>query len=455
MGKKNLETIADIIHAVDSDDVSTRMYGWTSLHAGITHFQAQVTEEALDILLSIAWAERDPTVRNVAEMALVALAAKRSSAALALAKTLSGEGGGDAKPTLGGWLFEPFRQTSAVVGVTATDYRRRDEPALTCLGRRLSFDGFPLTEFPQIALDNPDLIKRVNERRYEAICIVGRLGLYGQEAVKQLSGERLRFGFLSHHRPKNLPKGQLDPDYHCVTERTGSGAIEHHLTSQTNSAQTDFGLVQRYTVKLGVRYIVVVVCAGASSLGTLAAAQWAADQLFRWTHPGDKQAIELPSQVADDSVLEVLLCVTAPKTTSAWENLQITLETLLLDGSRWTLEGRKWVSIPLKVVTLVYDVNGTTVQVLFDGTPSSMKSDSDVFQIMVSLAECSLATPGQKVTAKELVERQKQRVGRAPNVDSLPAQMRNLKNRYLRDQLLISNDGYELLPRVDVQRMAP
>ncbi len=455
MGRGNLERVADIIRAVDDVDAKTRMYGWSSLNAGITHFQPMVTDEALEVLLSIAWAEKDPNVRNAAVMALLALALKRSSAQPADATKPSSEGGGGAKATLGGWLFEPFGQTSAVVGVTATDYWRRDEPALTWLGRRLSLDGFPLTEFPQIALNNPDLIKRVNDRRYEAICIVGRLGLYGHDAVEQLNGERLRFGFLSHHRPKDLPEGHLDPEYHCITERHGTGEIKRHLTSQTTSEQTDFGLVQRYTVKLGVRYIVVVVCAGASSLGTLAAAKWAADVLFQPTHPGDKQAIELPSQVADDSVLEVLLCVRAPKTTSAWENLQITVEKILLDGSIWTLDDPKWVSIPLQVVTVVYDVNGTAVQILFDGTPSPMKPDSDIFQMMVSLAECSRARPGTKVSIKELVACQKKRVGKAPNEESVPAQMRNLKNRYLRDALSVSGEEYQLTARVDVQQLPP
>lgn len=49
---------------------------------------------------------------------------------------------------------------------------------------------------------------------------------------------------------------------------------------EQDGVRTDFAVVQRYPVELGTRHVVVVIVAGASSLGTSVAAQWAAYDLF-------------------------------------------------------------------------------------------------------------------------------------------------------------------------------
>jgi hypothetical protein len=321
-----------------------------------------------------------------------------------------------------------------VLGVTATDYRRRDEGALLWLGRRLSFTGYPRTEFPQVSVENPDLDRLLFEQRNKAFCVVGRLGLFGEKAVQRLGTGDLHFGFDLQRRPKDLAADKLDAKYHAIFERTGNSGRRFHRTEEQDGVRTDFAVVQRYQVELGTCHVVVVIIAGASSLGTFAAAQWAAYDLFRPTHALDGTLIEAPTRITANSRLEALLCARARITGCAWEHAEIELRQLNVDDAVWSSTDGDWRTLPIKIITLVHR-KGRPPQILFDGKPARLEPGKQMFRLMVAMVEQVRQHNSAKLSIEALAGNKAIWEKPNPTEDYVRAQLRLLRSRHLKSAL--------------------
>jgi hypothetical protein len=422
-----------------SDNREKHREAWRQIHDHSAAFRASLNDHQLSYLRDLFDAESDGRTYRTALKALLALA--MAPAGVPVGSAIQGKLSApqDRVSTenvklLGDWLWEPFRQPSVILGVTATDYRRRDEGALLWLGRRLSFTGYPQTEFPQVSVDNPDLDHLLFEHRYKALCLVGRLGLFGQPAVQRLGTDRLQFGFDVHHRPAKLAAGQLDDEYHRIFERVQNSRDRHYRTGEKDGIRTDYAVVQRYRVELGTCHVVVVIIAGASSLGTLAAAQWAAYDLFRPTDAMDERPIEVPPRITQNSQLEALLCARARTTTRAWEHPQIELRKLYVDDASWSLADREWHLPPIRIITLVRG-KGEPRRILFDGKPARLEPGRQMFRLMVAIAEQVLQQGGGKLNIGALAANDTIWENSNPTDDYVRGQLRLLRARYLKSAL--------------------
>lgn len=345
---------------------------------------------------------------------------------------------GEKGRSLSDWLWGPFHKPSAVFGLTAADYRRRDEIALIQLVRRLSYREFPDTEIHQIDPDDPEWSELLFQGGYQSICLVGRLGLYGQEALERWNNPNGRFGFLVNRRPGTIPAGQLDKDFHCIYERIGEGPTEYYRTEEKNGKRTDFALVQRYPVYDGTRYIVVVIIAGASSLGTLAAAQWAADKLTEPTHPYG-EPIDAPQGVGPDSHFEALVDVTAEVTTRVWRPLRINLRRLCVDRAVWCENDRRWHIDPPRNITILREkgTKARAVGVLFDGKRAPLNPGSQTFRLLVEACLESRSRENGVVNAKKLGQKSEIWDGKTHAEADVRRRLSILKQRYLGDALSV------------------
>jgi hypothetical protein len=145
------------------------------------------------------------------------------------------------------------------------------------------------------------------------------------------------------NRPKGLPRGELHPEYHSVV-RTGNGPDggQRYVTSERDGKRTDYGLIRRYVSTWSGQSRVIVHIAGCSSLGTQAAAHFAAYMLFR---PGaNRRPIPVPPGTKADSHLEALVRVTAPIKGSefGWKLGPCEVLDLCVDDWAWSEPQYRW-----------------------------------------------------------------------------------------------------------------
>ncbi len=440
MAGKTTIQVERTLEKISSENPQKRREGWREIHDHSAAFRAGLNDAQMLYLRNLLFdAENDSGNFRLALKALLALAMPPASV---IARS---ERPGGAESSLEGnlpgapgllphWLWEPFHQPSAVLAVTATNYRRRDEAALLWLGRRLSFAEYPETEFPHIALENPDLARVLFSQRYQAFCIVGRLGLFGQKALERLGIDDLHFGFDVPRRPKGLPPGELDAKYHCVFERVGSCKRKSHRTTEESGVRTDFAVVQRYQVELGTQHVVVVIVAGASSLGTAAGARWAACDLFQPTDAIDRRPIEVPPRITPHSHMEALLCARAKVTTRAWEHPEIELRKLSVDGACWSLKDQKWHEAPIRLITVVRE-RGQPTQILFDDQPARLERGKQTFRLMVALVEQAQRGGDAELDIAALAANHGIWEKPNPTEDYVRAKLRLLRTRYLKNAL--------------------
>ena len=437
MPREKPKKLKEVLQMVSFENTAVRIDGWTKLHNHAAVYRGFLDETQWLFLRNLLWSEKEGGVLRAGLLAMLAL-----SSVPPFDEASTG--------SLGNWLLAPFRKTSAVFGLTATKFRRRDENALTWLGRRLGLDRFPKTEIAYVSVEQPDL-GRLLDHNYEAICLVGRPGLYGKAARERLSVDDLRFSFKVDQRPERLHPNQLDDDFHCIRERLGPGSFELHRTKEEDGYRTDYGIVQRYTVEFGSRYIVVVVCAGASSLGTLGAARWVASDLFHPTHPSDDRPrpIEVPPEADPNSRMEALLHVRAKTTTSAWERPALNLLRLYVDNHSWSLKDRKWRAKGPRAITVVQD-GGRPVEILFDGQESQLRPDNKNFRLLVAMVQTVLAKKSRRLDIGQLAADAKIWGSDPLTTDQVRGLLRTLKHRHLHETLSMKGD-IRLEAEVDIQ----
>ncbi|MBN1852637.1 MAG: hypothetical protein JW829_07925 [Pirellulales bacterium] len=439
MAKKRKYLVENTLKKLTSENPEIRREGWETIYQHSALFRKSLNEAQIHYLENLMEEEKDLKTYRIANKAMLALALRSSDTILPFNKRplsrTSSKMIRDTIKLLAIWLWYPFGKASAVLAVTATNYCRRDENAQIWLARRLSFSEFNKTDFPHISLENPEVEGVFFSDKYHAFCIVGRLGLFGSKALQRFSNNDLRFGFVKHRRPIGLPPGELDAEYHCVFERTKNSRRIFYRTTEENGERTDYVVIQRYQVKLdGTRTVVVIIIAGASSLGTLAGARWAAYNLFQPTDTIDKGPIPVPRGISPHSTMEVLLRARAKVTTGAWDHPEIDLLQLYVDGASWSLKDQAWHKAAIKQITIIRD-KGQATKILFDNQPTRLDPRKQMFRLLVAVAQKSLQCNYSELDITALNSDDTIWEKPKPGIPYVRYQLRLLRNRYLRESL--------------------
>lgn len=356
----------------------------------------------------------------------------------------------DGQPALIDWVWRPFKRRSAVIGV-ADPNSRCDEAALIALARHLSQREFPEAEVLQFRSHDPAYAEFLFTRRSESVCLVGRLGLFGEEAIGRWGNKNARFGFLTHVRPPELKPGDVDHTYHCIYEQFADGKREHYRTRQGKGRRTDFGIVQRYPVFDGTRQVIVMICAGGSALGTLAAALWAAKHLALPIR-ADGSLLPAPPHLAPESRLEALVEVTAPTDSCVWEPRRLLLRKLYVDNLHWLPHDCRWQVDSPQLITLAYNggFSGEPVAVLFDGARSRLRPKSEMFRLLAAVCLAARHNNGAGVDPAALCDDASIWRGQRPESAEIRRKLAVLKCRYLHDAIAI-DDRVRILARIELQ----
>jgi hypothetical protein len=281
---------------------------------------------------------------------------------------------------------------------------RRDEEAVIEIARSLSLSEFPRTKF--ICVEPGEFAGVLADLdEVNAICFVGRLRLYGQEAMEYLGKEafesRYRFGL--DVRPPDLPRGELHPEYHAVVRQATESENETwYQTRDSNGTRTDYGLVQRFVVLWNGRPRVVIHIAGCSSLGTQAAAHYAAYTLLQ--PELDDKMLPLPPNTNHSSRMEILIRASADIEGSelGWRIRDLKPLDLRVDDFVWSPEENRWHLPSHNVIRLVfpsehairnYRQGEEGAEILFDDERYRFRHKSENSRLCTSL--CMLAEAQQ------------------------------------------------------------
>ncbi len=422
---------------IRSTNRSYRIKGWTSLRTAWAEKHWVPTAEQLEQLNRWRSEEEDDGVWRLAVDVLLGLLPATAFAPSAAPQAQKPR---RRRAYLADWLWDPFRRSAIAAGVSDPGLRR-DADALIVLARCLSHEKYKRTEFLQFPSADPQWSKILCQKRLAGICLVGRLGLFGEEAVSRLSMPDARFSFLIHQRPKDTVPGQLHRDYYCLRENLGDGTPRYYRTKDEHGTRTDFGLVQRYVVFDGIGHVVVVVCAGGSSLGTYGAVQWAADRLFLPTHPYSKP-IPTPPHLGPNSRLEALLDVRADLGHSPWPLSHLELRSLYVDQFIWSTDLRQWRSDAPKQITLVLK-NGDPdrpLRVLFNGKKVTATPAGQAFHLLVRLCQVAAESPTGVVDVARLAEDEWIWSGKRIDETTARRNLSLLKFRHLHDALSLGDE---------------
>lgn len=419
----------DILNRLKSRDENDRKRAWQLVAAARATSHDALTADQYEKLLEVLRSEMESRVIREGYFALIASAPFVSSPE---------DGTATSKPSnLSDWLWKPFHNPSFVFGLSDRYYRRRDEDALIYLARCLSQSEYPNADFQSIWMNEPDLEPVLSAHPFYAMCFVGRRHLFGTQVLEELACPSPRFDFPNVPRPEMEP-GEIRKGYHLIVEHCRKGPLKLHETEEyTNGKGTvriDFALVQRYMVHTHGRWTVVVNIAGATGLGTLAAAVWATHGL-RQPINGSGELMPLPSGLSYDSRIEALIKVKGDVTPMRWEPYQIELLHLSVDRAAWNPHEESWEIEPPGEITLVYEKADSRepVEMLFDGEPAPVKSNAESFRILARLCQAALEKSGKGCEIAKLAtdpwvvqDSESER-----NAARIRRQVRTVGNRYL------------------------
>jgi hypothetical protein len=353
--------LLDLTERLDDSDAEARIALWTEITDIIRTRPGALTKELVALLLNAQRSEeqRGDRVWRTAAAAIsyaffeMAFAqgehsespAGRNTATSAPDDALALPLGAWPDPeSLGCWLWSDFKDRSLVLRVADSDRLKRDEDAVIVIARWLPHLQFPLTEFLWVDPGGfaPTAAKLDT---VGAICFVGRLCLFGPEAVRWWGAVKPapchRFGMGV--RPENLRRGELHRRYHSIVDTLpGSARKKFHRTEDKAGIRRDFGLVQRYFIEWAGKYHPVIHIAGCSSLGTLAAAHFATHVLFSPRPNGELWP--LPPNIKKDSRFEALIEATAELEGSelGWRLVNTKILDLRVDNHVWSDEEGIW-----------------------------------------------------------------------------------------------------------------
>jgi hypothetical protein len=370
---------------------------------------------------------------------------------------------------LGGWLWRDFRKTSRVLRVADPERLRRDEDAVIEIARFLPLEY--LTEFTSVDPASGFTPLLADFDAVEALCFVGRLCLYGEDAVKTwcVTKRTPRFLFGMDFRPDGLAQGVLHPQYHSVVLNAGEADPEPlYRTTQTDHSRTDYGVIRRYVVDWGGRCRVVIHIAGCSSLGTLGAAHFAACTLCK--HGASGKPLPLPPQVDEQSHLEALVEVTADTRCSelGWRLRKLQLLDLRMDGFVWDEDEYSWQVPTPDVITVVFadaetrraswtneaERDETKVEILVDGQKVPFRGRSENRRLCIALCILASKQNGQ-VQLSQLGEDTWIWNDRAPKKTAyVKTRLSNLQ-RHLGNSLVVEHDTCRVSPKILLRTRKP
>lgn len=321
------------------------------------------------------------------------------------AEQLADAGGASSAPprprTLDEWLWNDFHKPSAIFRVSEQGYHRRDADAVEILARRLGIKEFPGVNFHPLPLHTDGWRRLTTEQAYKTIGIVGRLGLFGDQAETDLQWKDARFRFLRQTPPSSYKAGDELKQYYRLQEFEGEQVVRHYDTQDRGGYRVDYGIIQKYPVFLGTHWITVLLCCGSSSLGTVGAAHWAAIDLAIAQDQVTGAPISLPRTIASNSCLEALLRTTGASQTDIWRPSTIELLGLYVDHYQWSPADLQWRDIQQHTLELRLR-EGKPVALLIDGVNANLNRDSQNFRLAAKLVLIASQNTEHAVDIKRL-----------------------------------------------------
>ena len=304
-----------------------------------------------------------------------------------------------ASPQQGGlaqWFWDLFRRPTIVLRIY-DHLRRRDEDAVTELARLLPLHEFRQTRFIRVPTENPPWDQLL--RHEETVCIVGRIGIFGEDSVALFDTKSTQFDFPPQLKPDSIMPGKSDPDdFHRICERRDGRVVERptavYSTSIDERDRVDYGLIQRYYQPEKRRHVVVL--AGNSRLGTLGTIQFLAGL--------SEHRIPLPNGgLSERDTLEILVRVRAPKSPQpfGWSADTPTAECVLAGRKhRWFPDVRCWG--PQRLLVKMVDGEPSEVYVNEVGKRAVFGRGSDMVYFIYALREqTEQGTPGRRVSGED------------------------------------------------------
>ncbi len=435
-----------LLEKIKSESRTERLLGWKQI--GSDCDDLQLTDELIRDLYRIAHKEEDPEVKAEASLTLSEVVQRQLSAAgkKRLRKKRRRKTFVRHKRLAAYWLWDPFREPSIVVSSFDLNHIKRDENAETVIGRRVGFEEFPFTEFHryQAWRNGWERVRANLEFEPNAVCIVGRVGLFGRKAIAELKDPNSRFSLPTQDGPSGL---EIDELFHCVHEKIGYQDEDVHRTERNGSIIKDYAIVQRYPMLLGSGPITVVHIAGAKSLGSLGAAQWAAFNLFQQT--GTYDGIPLPEKTLANSRMEALVSVEAEISEAPWKP-RIQLERLVIDNRHvWNIEKGIWEKGPLhRISVLIHDDN--SYDILFDGQLIQMEECQGKRLLRAAVEQ--KAETGREILDLELLAADQTIWSKRDGEPNVRGRLQDLKGRWVNTAIRVDRD-VRLVKDVEVYRV--
>jgi hypothetical protein len=188
--------------------------------------------------------------------------------------------------------------------------------------------------------------------------------------------------------------------------------------------------------------MVVIVCAGASPLGTLTAVQWAAHTLLRPGLEGDP--IPVPPKVTHESRLEALLEARGEIACypHVWRPDRWDVKALYVDRWVWSDRDRAWYPIPPRVITVEQREDAEVTTVLFDGERARFRGEAPLtLRLLLRLCQLAHQAPGGRVEIAALAEGEE-------GLARIKPRLRQLKARHLGEAVALSDTHVTLRARV-------
>ncbi len=235
------------------------------------------------------------------------------------------------------------------------------------------------------------------------ICMVGRPPLYREFVLSQFTPDlRFRFPEDDAQWRGKPPTRESANCYHRVeqwwaNERTRAFEVREDTgAARVPATRVDYAVVQRYAIAFEGRQIVVVVLAGATSLGTAGAVQWATRDRFDLKRVPAMERYQQP--ITDETRIEVLLEVAGTLHTPRrpWAP-RVRVEKLFLNDSQ------NLVSSGPSRIRLVGGLGGadkvTAIYLDDDGVPSG----SEEYSALIPLCLKAHQSPKHIVSLRDLM----------------------------------------------------
>lgn len=321
-----------------------RMRAWSDLHLEPEARDLRLSPRDRQQLCRLMMQEEDQKVQREALMTLLSFSCQCDTAPIVEGPSRSGDEIAAKGPSLDEWVWRDFRNRSAICEITDNDFASRDVHARYHLARRLPYTEFRVTEFKPIEQGTNGLNQLLSGGPYAGICLLGRLGLYQRDAVERLEPKGMRFGFPTQYRPAGLHSGELNREFHRIraNARAAGGRPTYYDTEEKDGVRTDYGLVQRFRLFVGNHWMTVILCAGASYLGTWGAAQWLARDLGLPIDGPSGSPIDAPKGISAKSRMEALVRIKADTRQRTWDLANVELVHLSVDSLVWSPDDLKW-----------------------------------------------------------------------------------------------------------------